>query len=92
MDGAADQVVRTGSPAERGCCRPQRSVYIYADLNETLAESADRTVRTSFPTIGRYCGLCGEKEHFPAEREREKLYYQPALDIESRNGEDPRPA
>ena len=44
------------------------------------------------PTIGRCCGLCGEKEHFPAENEREKLYYQPALDIESRNGEDPRPS
>ena len=58
-------------------------------MQRTLAESTDRTVRTSFPAIGRCCGLCGEKEHlhFPAERERGCTA---SRHIESRYGEDPR--
>ena len=50
---------------------------IHADQK---TESADRAVRTSSPAIGWCCGLCGKKANFHAqrERERERLYCQPA--------------
>ena len=92
-DGAADQAVRIGSLTERGCCRPLvvQSQVLHQDLvpcNEPCASmtdqkklrsaSAEWMVRTSFPTIGPCCGLCGEKDDFPTERERERKDLQPA--------------
>jgi len=99
--------VRTGSPTKRGCCRPlvvwsqAPHQYLgpckkaYAIHTDQKTESADQVVRTSSPAIGWCCGLCGEKANFHAQRERERERERgctTSQHIESRNGEDPRPA
>ena len=78
-----DQVVRTGSPSKRGCCRSlvvwsqaphqylvshKEAYAIHTDQKGTQTESTDRAVRTSSPGAVD----CAVRRQISPQRERER--------------------